>query len=89
MGRDWRSGGAIGQPPEERRLETDRTATGPRLCEGCGADLTPRRPQARWCSNRCRAEGGRKRHAGRIRHLIGQIEDLFADLKAEIDGGAE
>jgi hypothetical protein len=37
-------------PRPHRRVE----ARSPRVCEHCGADFTPRRSDARMCSNRCR-----------------------------------
>src|SRR5262249_49091709 len=96
MDNDKQPKGARGQEAGDRALETERAVSTDRLCEGCGADLTSRRRQARYCSPNCRACHSRKRREERIQELISVTEDSLsvtseslAALKREIGGDHE
>jgi hypothetical protein len=53
--------------------ETERTLCSHRLCKGCGAVLAGRRPQAKFCSARCRTAA---RRTAQAKHLTNSIEKL-------------
>ena len=56
-----------------------------RPCRRCG------RPAKTWgkgyCGEKCRMQARRERRAAHLRDLIRQIEELFSDLKAELETG--
>ncbi len=64
-------------------LQTERTLATPRLCEGedCGADLTGRRPRARFCGARCRTAHRRSERDGQLTNIITALENAIAALK--------
>lgn len=64
--------------------ETERTLATGRMCTGCGVPLTGRRPQARYCSDRCRTRGGREAHRRRIAGLLDTITDAADALRREL-----
>jgi hypothetical protein len=58
-------------PQTERRLSTGRA------CAGCGASLEGRRPQARYCSDRCRVRTGREARIREWMKIREQLDRLF------------
>jgi predicted nucleic acid-binding Zn ribbon protein len=68
-------------PLEIEALETERTLSSHRQCNGCGADLTGRRRAARFCSAKCRTAHHRKRRDGQLADIITALEDAIAALK--------
>jgi hypothetical protein len=64
--------------------ETERTVSAPRLCVGCGANLTGRRRQARYCSDRCRAGHRRRGQTARVAGLLDVVEQTIESLRATI-----
>jgi hypothetical protein len=71
---------------EQMSLQTERAVSAGRVCEGCGADLTGRRPQTRFHSNQCRARHHRMEKAGRIHDLITELEQIAGALRKEAEG---
>ena len=67
---------ATHQTPDDRVPETERRLSGGRLCAGCGASLEGRRPQARFCSDACRARTRREALVRDWLHLRAQIDRL-------------
>jgi hypothetical protein len=68
----------------DRAPETERSVSEHRFCAGCGVDLTGRRRQARFCSDRCRTDHYRRDSASRIATLVDALEQTVATLKAEM-----
>ena len=51
---------------ERVTADRKRVHVAPRTCEACGVEFTPRRTDARYCSNACRQDAYRQRKAGRL-----------------------
>lgn len=66
---------------EENAVGTERTLSSNRLCESCGADLTGRRPQARFCSAKCRTAARRQNHQDHLTKVVAGLEEALAALK--------
>ena len=66
--------------------ETERAVSSDRFCDGCGKPLTGRRPQARFCANRCRTYHGRRARSMAVVALVTRLEDTLAELKRELGG---
>jgi predicted nucleic acid-binding Zn ribbon protein len=69
--------------------ETERTLPNGRVCAGCGVTLTDRRPQARFCSARCRTEHNRRQRNSRLAQLVASFEATVTALKQELGGRDE
>jgi hypothetical protein len=65
--------------------ETERTVSSDRFCNTCDAHLTARRPQARFCSDRCRVQYHRGQLAKRRNELLNGIVNAVHEL-LEIGG---
>jgi hypothetical protein len=66
---------------EAVHLESDRQDIA-RRCDSCGADLTGRRPGARFCGAQCRSATRRKRRDDQLTNIITALEEAIAALKA-------
>jgi hypothetical protein len=60
-----------GLPETERRLSEDRS------CAGCGTSLQGRRPQAKFCSDRCRMQSARSSRLRAWIHIRADLDRLF------------
>jgi predicted nucleic acid-binding Zn ribbon protein len=71
--------------------ETERTDSTDRLCGACGTPLRDRRPQARFCSDRCRTQAGRNGQRQRIAAVLDALAEGVHELRQElgIDGTDE
>ena len=74
---------------DQRAPQAVRTVSSDRVCAGCGASITDRRSQAKFCSDACRAKDHRKQQSGRMSDLITSIEEATLRLKAELEGHRE
>lgn len=72
-------------PAPRSGSETERTISQDRLCRGCGASLVDRRPQARFCSARCRTQARRDRQSDRVAELLDTLTEAVARLCRELD----
>ena len=84
---------AAQMPTSRPAAETERTAGATVLCAICGTPMKGRRPQARFCSDACRARGGRRERDLRVAALMDGIDRVVHDLRKELipsiaDGGA-
>jgi hypothetical protein len=66
--------------------ETECTLSSHRLCKACGADLTDRRPQAKFCSARCRTGARRIAHTKHLTNLIEVLDEMVAALRTLVGG---
>ena len=88
MPNDCRHGGASDPSPETAAGEA-------RQCGFCGKSIGGLRPQARFCSDSCRAEARRRdqreRVAGQLEAIIRAVADLQREfgLPATVDRGEE
>ena len=69
------------QDLEIEAAETERTLPEHRLCVGCGTALTGRRPQAKFCSARCRTATRRNTQTADLNRHLATIEASLAALK--------
>ena len=60
---------------KDHSSETERRLSGGRLCAGCGTSLEGRRPQAKFCTDACRA---RTKREARLRHWLVLRKELDA-----------
>jgi hypothetical protein len=65
--------GRVGEGIGAQR-RSHKAALGPRYCEVCGADITARRTDARWCSAACR--GAHLAKERRFDRLIDELESI-------------
>ena len=72
------------RPGTEVAGESERTLPGERLCAGCGVPLAGRRPQARYCSARCRTRASREAHRRHIMRLLDTISAATEGLRREL-----
>lgn len=64
---------------------SERTAPTARLCAGCGVvDLRDRRPDAKFCSDRCRADGARRDQQLIIVAILDEVQRLLDYLRREV-----
>jgi len=68
----------------EVRPETERTVLMGRLCGNCGESIDDRRPQARYCSDRCRTAAHRVERERRLMTLLRGLTLTTGDLRAEL-----
>ena len=66
---------------EDNAVEGERTPPGHRLCAGCGADLAGRRPDAKFCTARCRTAARRIAHTDDINRHLAIIEASLAAVR--------
>src|SRR5712692_266059 len=66
-------------------LQTERTAANALVCAFCRTPMTGRRPQARYCSDACRACGGRQDRNRRLASLLDTITRAVDALRQELD----
>jgi hypothetical protein len=71
----------------DRSPETERTVSERRLCASCGAELTGRRRQAQYCSDRCRTTARRRTRSVHLKELLAELERAVADIKVAIGDG--
>jgi len=76
--------GADSSPAGEVPARTERTLSSGRLCANCVASLAGRRPQARFCSDRCRSEHRRQLRTTRLQSLVASLEKTVTALKDAI-----
>jgi hypothetical protein len=69
-------------PVHEFVPESERTVSAPRLCRVCGASIDGLRPQARSCSDACRARGRRQDQDQRVAACLYAITRAVEDLGA-------
>ena len=67
-------------PREVEAPQTERTLSRPRLCR-CGVNLTGRRPQARFCSAKCRTADCRNGRVHQLTKVVEALEQALAALK--------
>jgi hypothetical protein len=73
--------------PRPMRPETERTLPTGRVCDNCGASLDARRPQARFCSARCRTATRRKSRQDRIALALEAVSKAVTALTHELSPG--
>ena len=66
---------------EENTLRAERTLPRHLVCAGCGADLTGRRPAAKFCTARCRTAARRIAHTDDINRHLAIIEASLAAVR--------
>jgi predicted nucleic acid-binding Zn ribbon protein len=71
----------VGRDP---RPACGRTVSSERLCLVCGRSLTDHRPQARFCSDACRARGRRQTKTGQRLALLDTIGAAVERLRQEL-----
>ena len=69
----------------DRAPETERPVSEGRVCEGCGKSLTGRRPQARFCSDRCRSRVKRDARSNRLAELANRLDETVVALRRELE----
>jgi predicted nucleic acid-binding Zn ribbon protein len=69
----------------DRTPETERPVSEGRVCEGCGTSLSGRRPQARFCSDRCRSQARRDSRSHRLTELVIRLDETVAALARELE----
>ena len=81
-------------PPTDHLTERRRRIASNGLCTGCGQSLVGRRPQAVWCSDRCRLQTTRMARAREDGQVIDAIAAaltraaaLVGQLQARRSGG--
>lgn len=70
--------------PADLPAETEPTVSSARLCNTCKAPLTDRRPQARFCSDRCRVRHRRDVSQRRRLDLLDVMAVAVAQLRADL-----
>ncbi len=65
--------------------ETDSTGSRARLCRGCGTSLSGKRPQAQYCSDRCRSRARRTTIQRRITAALRRLEHAVKNLRDELE----
>jgi len=80
--------------PPDVRLEAERTAADGHPCAFCGTQLRGgRRPEAKFCTDACRARSRRQAQRDRVARLLDTITQATIDLRREVrlpvsgDGG--
>ena len=73
-------------PSSDTCSEAERTDSGARLCNGCGTPLTGKRPQAQYCTDRCRSQARRNRGRRRVAAALQALAQAVADLRDELGG---
>ena len=63
---------------------TERTVSNGRLCANCATLIEGRRPQARFCSDRCRTAAHRREREERLRCRLEALEVAAGSLQAEL-----
>jgi hypothetical protein len=71
-------------PTPDVPAESERSAATPRRCGLCGKSIEDLRPQARYCSDACRARGGRQDRDRRVANLLDTIIRAADDLRREL-----
>src|SRR5262245_11765194 len=61
--------------------ETERAVSEARLCAACGVTLANRRPQARFCSARCRTAARRENERRRLNELLDTMQQILDTLR--------
>ena len=68
----------------DRRPQTERTVVAGRRCAGCDVSIDHKRPQARYCNDRCRAATHRREREERLRTRLEALEIAAGNLHAEL-----
>ena len=68
----------------DARTETEPAVSEARLCAFCGTSIGRLRPQARFCSDKCRARWSRQQHARRVDSLLDTLIRTADDLRREL-----
>jgi predicted nucleic acid-binding Zn ribbon protein len=71
-------------PASDLIPQSEHSVSSDRLCASCGAPLTDRRPQARFCSDRCRTHSGREAQQQRLAALLNVLSEALGDLRREL-----
>jgi hypothetical protein len=75
-------------PADKDLPETERRPSESRSCVGCAASLQGRRPQAKYCSDRCRVGFARRARLGALKDLLSRLDSSIAEstcIRADLD----
>ena len=79
---------ALADPVNKSSSETNRRLSESRSCAGCTTSLQGRRPQAKFCSDRCRVRFARRSRLGALKDLRSRLDSSIAEsihIRADLD----
>jgi hypothetical protein len=79
---------ALLSPSDKGSPETERRLSEGRSCAGCATSLQGRRPQAKFCSDRCRVRFARRSRLETLRDLRSRLDSSIAEsvhIRAGLD----